>query len=145
MHLQPLFSSCERIGGEVAEDLFQPGICLPSSSSLTLEDQMYVVNSDSARCGRPPIDSFPVAHSFTVPTVADAFVCFLGSSCVSRFTTFQIRVLRSFGTVSACFSRARIVPHALNAFYSPSPRRGAFFLRFDFHVPPVYSQHLLIG
>ncbi len=43
MHLQPLFSSAERIGGEVAEDLNARGICLPSSSSLTLEDQAFVI------------------------------------------------------------------------------------------------------
>ena len=44
MHLQPLYAGCERYGGEVAEDLFRRGICLPSSSSLTLEDQLYVIN-----------------------------------------------------------------------------------------------------
>ncbi len=38
MHLQPLYAGCERYGGEVAEDLFRRGICLPSSSSLTEED-----------------------------------------------------------------------------------------------------------
>lgn len=43
MHLQPLYAGCERYGGEVAEDLFQRGICLPSSSSLSLEDQQKVV------------------------------------------------------------------------------------------------------
>ena len=35
MHLQTLYSSAERYGGEVAEDLFRRGICLPSSSSLS--------------------------------------------------------------------------------------------------------------
>jgi pyridoxal phosphate-dependent aminotransferase EpsN len=44
MHLQPLYSGCERYGGEVAEDLFRRGICLPSSSSLTLEDQEHVIS-----------------------------------------------------------------------------------------------------
>jgi pyridoxal phosphate-dependent aminotransferase EpsN len=44
MHLQKLYQGCECYGGAVAEDLFQRGICLPSSSSLTLEDQLYVVN-----------------------------------------------------------------------------------------------------
>jgi len=43
MHLQPLYAGCARYGGEVAEDLFRRGICLPSSSSLTEEDQQYVV------------------------------------------------------------------------------------------------------
>lgn len=45
MHLQPLNAGCERYGGEVAEDLFRRGICLPSSSSLTEEQQLYVVNN----------------------------------------------------------------------------------------------------
>jgi pyridoxal phosphate-dependent aminotransferase EpsN len=44
MHLQPLYAACERYGGEVAEDLFNRGICLPSSSSLSKEDQLYVIN-----------------------------------------------------------------------------------------------------
>jgi pyridoxal phosphate-dependent aminotransferase EpsN len=44
MHLQPLYSDCRRYGGAVAEDLFGRGICLPSSSSLSLEEQLYVVN-----------------------------------------------------------------------------------------------------
>jgi pyridoxal phosphate-dependent aminotransferase EpsN len=45
MHLQPLYSGCERYGGEVAEDLFRRGICLPSSSSLSEEDQLHVINA----------------------------------------------------------------------------------------------------
>jgi pyridoxal phosphate-dependent aminotransferase EpsN len=45
MHLQPVYAGCECYGGEVAADLFGRGICLPSSSSLTLEDQLRVVNA----------------------------------------------------------------------------------------------------
>ncbi len=45
MHLQPLYAGCECYGGEVAEDLFRRGICMPSSSSLSDEDQLYVVNA----------------------------------------------------------------------------------------------------
>jgi pyridoxal phosphate-dependent aminotransferase EpsN len=44
MHLQPLFAGCKSFGGEVAEDVFRRGICLPSSSSLSTEDQLRVVN-----------------------------------------------------------------------------------------------------
>ena len=43
MHLQALFQDCESIGGAVAEDLFRRGICLPSSSSLSLDDQARVI------------------------------------------------------------------------------------------------------
>ena len=45
MHLQPLYASAARYGGEVAEDLFRRGICLPSSSSLTLEEQGRVIGA----------------------------------------------------------------------------------------------------
>ena len=38
LHLQPVFASCECIGGAVAEDLFEHGLCLPSGSNLTTED-----------------------------------------------------------------------------------------------------------
>ena len=37
MHLQPVFSHYESIGGEVAESLFDQGLCLPSGSNLTTE------------------------------------------------------------------------------------------------------------
>ena len=45
MHLQPLYARCERFGGEVAEDLYRRGICLPSSSSLSREEQDLVVSN----------------------------------------------------------------------------------------------------
>jgi pyridoxal phosphate-dependent aminotransferase EpsN len=53
MHLQTLYAGCQRYGGEVARDLFQRGICLPSSSSLTAQDQSQVVNAvrKTARAG----------------------------------------------------------------------------------------------
>jgi len=43
MHLQPLFKGAECVGGEVGEDLFRRGVCLPSSSSMTAEEQARVV------------------------------------------------------------------------------------------------------
>jgi pyridoxal phosphate-dependent aminotransferase EpsN len=45
MHLQPLFAGCRRVGGAVAERLFQRGLCLPSGSSLTVGDLARVVET----------------------------------------------------------------------------------------------------
>ena len=45
MHLQPLFREAEAVGGRVAEDLFTRGLCLPSSSSLSTEDQDRVIDT----------------------------------------------------------------------------------------------------
>jgi len=42
MHMQALYASAECYGGHVAEDLFRRGVCLPSSSSLTREEQNRV-------------------------------------------------------------------------------------------------------
>ena len=38
MHLQPIFADCEMLGGAVAEDLFEHGLCLPSGSAMTEAD-----------------------------------------------------------------------------------------------------------
>ena len=51
MHLQALYAGCQHYGGDVAEDLFRRGICLPSSSSLSAEAQLHVVNAVRAAAG----------------------------------------------------------------------------------------------
>ena len=43
MHMQPLFANAPRVGGDVAATLYQTGVCLPSSSSLTRENQDRVI------------------------------------------------------------------------------------------------------
>ncbi len=43
MHKQPVFSEYESYGGEVAEKLFEDGLCLPSGSNLTRADLGRVV------------------------------------------------------------------------------------------------------
>jgi pyridoxal phosphate-dependent aminotransferase EpsN len=58
MHLQPLYARSECYGGEVAEDLYRRGICLPSSSSLPFEDQLQVVNRVRAAAGADLIPEF---------------------------------------------------------------------------------------
>ena len=44
MHLQPLYRACDRYGGDVAAALFESGLCLPSSSSLSREEQDRVID-----------------------------------------------------------------------------------------------------
>jgi pyridoxal phosphate-dependent aminotransferase EpsN len=43
MHLQQLYRDADCYGGEVAEDLFRRGICLPSSSNLSGAEQDRVI------------------------------------------------------------------------------------------------------
>lgn len=43
MHLQPVFSEYDSVGGEVSEDYFEKGICLPSDTKMTDEDLERVV------------------------------------------------------------------------------------------------------
>jgi pyridoxal phosphate-dependent aminotransferase EpsN len=43
LHLQPVFKNYESIGGEVAENLFNNGLCLPSGSNLTQDDLERVI------------------------------------------------------------------------------------------------------
>jgi dTDP-4-amino-4,6-dideoxygalactose transaminase len=51
MHSQPIFAGCDAFGGEVAEDLFLRGLCLPSGSNLAVADLTRVVNT-VRRCAR---------------------------------------------------------------------------------------------
>ena len=51
MHLQPVFARSESFGGEVAEDLFVRGLCLPSGSNLAPADLERVV-AGVRKCAR---------------------------------------------------------------------------------------------
>ncbi|MEA9413115.1 aminotransferase class I/II-fold pyridoxal phosphate-dependent enzyme [Flavobacterium sp. PL02] len=39
MHLQPIFEKYPYYGNQIAQDLFEKGLCLPSGSNLTIEDK----------------------------------------------------------------------------------------------------------
>lgn len=43
MHLQPVFAGCPVVGGAVAEQLFDHGLCLPSGTAMTGDDVARVV------------------------------------------------------------------------------------------------------
>jgi len=45
MHTQPLYASAERVGGGVAERLYENGLCLPSSSRLSADEQDEVIET----------------------------------------------------------------------------------------------------
>lgn len=45
MHLQPVFQHYEVVGGQVAEELFEKGLCLPSGSNLSEEEQLRVIET----------------------------------------------------------------------------------------------------
>jgi dTDP-4-amino-4,6-dideoxygalactose transaminase len=54
MHLQPVFSGCRVRGGEVAEQIFEQGLCLPSGSNLAEEDRLRVADIVRAVAGSSP-------------------------------------------------------------------------------------------
>ena len=45
MHMQPLFDQNERVLNGVSEAIYESGICLPSGSGLSEEDQTFVIDS----------------------------------------------------------------------------------------------------
>lgn len=45
MHLQPLFTEAHMVGGSASETIFANGICLPSGSSMTDDQQSYVIDN----------------------------------------------------------------------------------------------------
>ncbi len=38
MHLQPVFADCDYLGGDVGQQLFENGVCLPSDTKMTDQD-----------------------------------------------------------------------------------------------------------
>ena len=44
MHLQPIFKDATFFGGSVSEELFKSGICLPSTTTMTIDDIIRVTN-----------------------------------------------------------------------------------------------------
>ena len=44
MHAQPVFSGHESLLTGVADEIFDRGLCLPSGSSLTVDDQQQVID-----------------------------------------------------------------------------------------------------
>lgn len=44
MHMQPIFAKYESVGGEVAQHLFEHGLCLPSGSNLSQADLDRVIS-----------------------------------------------------------------------------------------------------
>ncbi len=45
MHLQPIFKEYDYIGDNIAQILFETGICLPSDTKMTDEDLYRVTNA----------------------------------------------------------------------------------------------------
>jgi dTDP-4-amino-4,6-dideoxygalactose transaminase len=44
MHLQPVYRDQPMCGGAVSERLFETGLCLPSGSTLSADDQRRVID-----------------------------------------------------------------------------------------------------
>jgi dTDP-4-amino-4,6-dideoxygalactose transaminase len=43
LHLQPLYRDARSVGGKVAEQIFEHGLCLPSGTALSLHDQERII------------------------------------------------------------------------------------------------------
>ena len=43
LHLQPLYRDAQSVGGKVAEQIFEHGLCLPSGTALSLPDQERII------------------------------------------------------------------------------------------------------
>ena len=54
MHLQPVFAHCKMYGGPVCEQIFEHGLCLPSGTELTEQQQSRVIEIVRALRKRQP-------------------------------------------------------------------------------------------
>jgi hypothetical protein len=63
MHCQPVFAEFESIGGSVAEDLFNRGLCLPSGSSLKPAELARVVDAVRFACPSANYERYRASRS----------------------------------------------------------------------------------
>ena len=133
MHLQPLYAACERCGGEVAEDLFRRGICLPSSSSLSLEEQLHVVNAVRKAAGMYGLDQLKeTAQAHGARPRPEIEISAAEDRIVNNTRQFVERLKRFHGPI---LWAAQLGIFALSAVL-------AFLLRFDFRMAPKYLPQL---
>ncbi|MCE9649656.1 MAG: DegT/DnrJ/EryC1/StrS family aminotransferase [Parvibaculum sp.] len=50
MHMQPIFAGARKVGGKVSEHLFATGLCLPSGTQMSEEDQGRVISLVHEEC-----------------------------------------------------------------------------------------------
>jgi dTDP-4-amino-4,6-dideoxygalactose transaminase len=67
MHLQPVFRGCRVRGGTVASRLFENGLCLPSGTAMTRDEQALVI--DAIEECLTPVERSSVATSATERTL----------------------------------------------------------------------------
>jgi dTDP-4-amino-4,6-dideoxygalactose transaminase len=67
MHLQPVFRGCRVRGGTVASRLFENGLCLPSGTAMTSDEQALVI--DAIEECLTPVERSSVATSATERTL----------------------------------------------------------------------------
>jgi pyridoxal phosphate-dependent aminotransferase EpsN len=63
MHLQPVFRSCPMVGGTVAQELFNRGLCLPSGSNLAPAEQTRIADIISSTHAAAPWVGAAVAYA----------------------------------------------------------------------------------
>ena len=56
LHLQPLYRGAPTVGGQVAERIFERGLCLPSGTALSGEDQERIIETVLQATGLAPVD-----------------------------------------------------------------------------------------
>ena len=52
LHMQPVFAGCTFVGDEVAQEIFEDGLCLPSGSNLSESDLERIVSVVRRACWR---------------------------------------------------------------------------------------------
>lgn len=43
MHIQPFYKDCDFIGQNISDEIFETGVCLPSDTKMTMQEQLKVI------------------------------------------------------------------------------------------------------
>ncbi len=140
MHLQPVFRGCRVIGGAVAADLFERGLCLPSGTQMTDADVTRVVEGLLGTRRRAPrrmvlVGAEPTAVPPPGHARADASVPARMDAALRPRSREHLKEVRS----PRRHPPVRHMTVALDLLVMSSAFALAYLLRFDFDVPRRYE------
>ena len=125
MHLQPIFASHRTFGGEVGARLFERGLCLPSGSSLTDDDQDRVVATLLAarRRARPRRARAAYVGAATVSTTSSQWLhCSVRPLTTSRYVRWSSSVTSPTPSSTSSTARTGVTSAAVPVMKTSSAR-----------------------
>ena len=145
LHLQPVFSESEMVGGAVAQRLFEQGLCMPSGSAMSGEDLNRVI--DVVRSAFPGSPRRPRTKEETATPAPDApppLMAEIKRLLRERIMALTRRMLAwSDEHIGRRGPSRQLAVFAVYSLALAGAFSAAYGMRWDFEIPDIYRNQLL--